>query len=116
MKTFEKMEECPRCGKTSKESENDFQWFPFGWDRMEVLKQYERSEEVIMLKRDFFFHYSNRYRHGSFDMREVTGWKSKGIDYYLEYILSFKDSSIVTLDGNEFKEFEEKFNKLEDKS
>lgn len=68
-----------------------------------------------MRKKDFFFHYSNRYRHGSFDMREVTSWKSEGIDYYLGYILSFKDGSTVTLDENEFREFEGKFNKLEDK-
>lgn len=60
----------------------------------------------------FFFNYSNRYRSGSFDMRNVVRWHSEGESYYLVYKIFFADGGCVGLDGDEFYRFEKCFREL----
>lgn len=68
-----------------------------------------------MKRKDYFFYYFDRYRSGLFDIREVMSWETEGQNYYLKYRLRFKDGSMRTLEPEEFRRFEEKFDQLEDK-
>jgi len=61
---------------------------------------------------DYYFSYSDRHRSGSFDIREVTRWCSKG-DFYRQYAIYFKDGETVSLDPDEFYRFREMFDKLD---
>ena len=61
---------------------------------------------------DFFFHYSDRYRSGSFDIRTVSRWQTEGQSYYEKYILHLTDGGKVWLNPNEFYDFQKKFNQL----
>lgn len=65
------------------------------------------------MRTSYFFDYSDRYRSGSFDMRDVRNWISTGDSYYKQYIISFANGDKVYLNPDEFYEFEKKFNKLE---
>lgn len=61
-----------------------------------------------MSKTDPWFNYGDRYRSGTFDVREVIRWVSTGQDYYLAYILTMRDGGTVQLTADEFYEFEKK--------
>jgi hypothetical protein len=63
---------------------------------------------------DYMFYYSDRYRSGSFDVRDVSRWESTGHDYYRGYCLHFKDGTTVSLIPDEFYRFQTFFDKLED--
>jgi len=63
---------------------------------------------------DYMFHYSDRYRSGSFDIRDVIRWQSDGESYYKKYVLCFSDGKTLSLEPEEFYRFEDAFNKLED--
>lgn len=62
---------------------------------------------------DFFFHYSDRYRSGSFDIRTVVRWQSEGQSYYEKFVIFLNDGGKVFLNPDEFYQFEKKFNKLD---
>jgi hypothetical protein len=65
----------------------------------------------IKKRTDYMFHYSDRYRSGSFDIRDVIRWKR---DSGGDHVLRFKDGESLALDWQEFMRFEAEFNKLED--
>lgn len=65
-----------------------------------------------MNRADLFFEYSDRYRSGAFDLREVVRWHSEGEAYYKKYILHFRDGSTTYLDPDEFDAFKKRWEGL----
>lgn len=62
---------------------------------------------------DTFFSYSDRYRSGSFNMRHVVHWESAGEGYYRRYVIHLSTGKTVSIDPEEFYQFEKEFKKIE---
>ena len=65
----------------------------------------------VKKRSDYMFHYSDRYRSGAFDLRDVVCWESDGYD---KYGVRTKNDAVFWLEREEFYRFEKAFNALED--